>query len=44
MVRKTSHLLKFEIIWVFVNTLTGDYKYPVPDSKEHPLPIEMQLC
>ena len=32
-----------EILGVFVNTLTGDGKYPVQDCQYIPLPIQMQL-
>ena len=32
-----------EILGVFVNTLTADRKYPVPDSENLPLLIQMQL-
>ena len=31
MIRKISPLLKFEILGLFVNTLTVDDKYPVGD-------------
>ena len=40
---KISSLLKFEIIVLFVNTLTADYKYPVPDCDNFPFPIQMEL-
>ena len=43
MISKISALLKFEIIGVFVNTLTADYKYPVPNCENLPFPIQMQL-
>ena len=33
MIRKISLLSKFEISWVFVNTLTDDDKYAVPDCE-----------
>ena len=33
MIRKISPLMKFQILEVFVNTLTTDYKYPVPDCE-----------
>ena len=33
MIWERSLLLKFEIIGVFVNSLTAAYKYPVPDCK-----------
>ena len=35
--------LKFEIIGVFVNTFTADYKYRFPECKNLPFPIEIQL-
>ena len=28
---------------VFVNTLTVNYKYPLPDCENLPFPIQMQL-
>ena len=40
---KTSPWLKFGIIALFVNTLTADYKYPVPDCANLPFPIPIQL-
>ena len=40
---KIFPLLKFEIMPVFVNTLTGDYKYPVPVCESLPFPIQMIL-
>ena len=43
MMSKRSPLLKFEIIGLFVNTLTADYKYPVLDCENLPFPIQMQL-
>ena len=43
MIRKISPLTKFQILEVFVNTLTADYKYPVPDCENLPFPIQMQL-
>ena len=36
---KISPWLKFEIIGLFVNTWTADYKYPVPDCESLPFPI-----
>ena len=39
MIRKISPLMKFQILEVFVNTLTADYKYPVPDCENLPFPI-----
>ena len=32
-----------KILWVFVNTLTADGKYPDQDFENLPLPIQMQL-
>ena len=32
-----------EILGVFVETVTADSKYPVPDFKNFQLPIQMQL-
>ena len=43
MIWKTSPLLKFQMIGVFVNTLTPDYKYPVQDCENLLFPIQMQL-
>ena len=43
MMWETFSLLKFEILGVFVNTWTADYKYKVPDSENLQLPIQMQL-
>ena len=43
MIWKISPLLKFEIIGVFVNTWTADYKYPLPDCKSLSFNIQMQL-
>ena len=43
MISEKSSLLKFEIIGVFVNTLTADYNYPVPHCEYLPFPIQMQL-
>ena len=43
MIWRKSPSLKFEIIGVFANTWTADYKYPVPDCGNLPLPIKMQL-
>ena len=40
---KTSPWLKFEIIVLFVNTWTADYKYPVPDCENLLLLIQIQL-
>ena len=38
-----SPLLKFEILGVFVSTLTADDKYPVLDCENFKFPISMQL-
>ena len=35
--------MNFEIIGLFVNTWTADYKYPVPDCENLPFPIQIQL-
>ena len=40
---KISPWLKFEIISLFLNTWTDDYKYPVPDCSNLPFPIQIQL-
>ena len=43
MIWKISHELKFEIIVLFANTYTADYKYPVPLCENLPFPIQIQL-
>ena len=43
MTRKISPLWKFEILGVFVNTLTADVKYPVWDCENWKFPIQMEL-
>ena len=43
MIWKKSPLLKFEIFWVFFNTLTADDKYLVRDSENLEFPIQMQF-
>ena len=43
MICKIFPLFKFKIIGVFVNTLAIDAKYPEPDGKNLPFPIQMQL-
>ena len=43
MMSRISALLKFENIGVFVNILTANYKYPVPDCENLSFPFEMQL-
>ena len=40
---KISRWLKFEIIGLFVNTWTPEYKYPVPVCKNLSFPIQIQL-
>ena len=40
---KISPWLKFEMIGLFVNTWTADYKYPFPDCENLPFPIQIQL-
>ena len=40
---KISSLWKFESLGVFVNTLTANEKYPVPDCENLQFNIEMQL-
>ena len=39
MIWKISPLLKFQILGVFVNTLTADDKYRVRDCDNLPFPI-----
>ena len=39
----TFPLLKFEMIEVFVNTWTADYKYPFQDCENFLLPTQMKL-
>ena len=43
MIWKITPWLKFEIIGLFVNTWTSDYKYPVTDCENLPFPIQIQL-
>ena len=40
---KMSPLVLHEILGVFVNTLTGDGKYPVQDCQNFPVAIQMQV-
>ena len=40
---KISTWLKFDIIGLFANTWTADYKYSVPDCENLPFPIQLQL-
>ena len=37
-------LIEFEIIGLFSNTWTADYKYPVMDRENLPFSIQIQLC
>ena len=41
---KISPLVKFEILGVFVNTLTTDDNYPVQDCENLQFSIQMQIC
>ena len=43
MIWEISPWLKFEIIGLFANTWTADYKYPVMDCENLPFPIQIQL-
>ena len=43
MIWKRSPILKFEIIGLFANTRSTDYKYPVTDCDNLPFPIQIQL-
>ena len=43
MIWKLSPWFKFEIIVLFANTWTSDYKYPVTDCDNLPFPIQIQL-
>ena len=43
MIWKTSPLVKFEILRVFVNTLTVDHNYPVRDCENLLFPISLIL-
>ena len=43
MTRKISPLGKFEILGVFLNTLTADENYPYRDSGYFQFPIQMLL-
>ena len=43
MIWKISPLLMFEIIGLFVNTWTADYKYPVTDCENLPFPMQIEL-
>ena len=35
--------IEFEIIGLFANTWTADYKYPVTDCENLPFPIQIQF-
>ena len=43
MIGKISPWLKFEIIMLFVNTWTDDYKYSVADCENFPFPFQIQI-
>ena len=43
MIWEISPWRRFEIIGLFFNTWTVDYKYPVPDCENLPFPIQIQL-
>ena len=43
MIWNISPLLKFEMIGMFLNTLTADDKYGVPDCENLRFPIQMQF-
>ena len=43
MIWKISPWLKFEIIGLFANTWTADYKYPFTDRENLPFPMEIEL-
>ena len=43
MIWKICLWMKFEIIGLFVDTWTADYKYPVPGCENLPFPIQLQL-
>ena len=43
MIWKISPWYKFQIIGLFANTSTADYKYPVPDCENMPFPIRVRL-
>ena len=40
---KISPWLKFQVIGLFLNTWTADYKYPVTDCENLSFPIQIQL-
>ena len=43
MILKICPLLEFEILGLFVNTLSSDYKYPFPDWENLPFIIQRQF-
>ena len=43
MICKISPWLKFEILGLFVNTWTADYKYHVTDCENFRFPMQNQL-
>ena len=43
MIWKIPRWLNFEIIGLFVNKFTIEYKYPVPDWQNMPFPIQILL-
>ena len=43
MIWKISSLLKFEILGVFVNTLTANDKYPARDTDNLPFSMRTEL-
>ena len=43
MTEKISLLSNFDILVMFVNTLTADENYPFGDSGDLQFPVEMQL-
>ena len=38
-----SPVLLGEILWMFLNTLTAEGKYPIQDGENFHFPIQMQL-
>ena len=44
MIEKICPQLKFEIIGLFANPWTADYRYPVTDCENLSFPIQIQLC
>ena len=43
LISKMSPPVLVEVLWVFVNTVTAEGKYPVQDFENLPLPIQIQL-